>query len=77
MQQRLRVFEVFLTTDQRIRYQQNLANRKIAIMVLTGTSKWSQVKLHGNRIATAVDSAKAGSYSEVFIPFESDSRSSI
>jgi hypothetical protein len=35
-------FELFFTTDQRIRYQQNLAGRKIAIVVLTGTTKWSQ-----------------------------------
>ena len=39
-------FELFLTTDQRIRYQQNLAGRKIAIVVLTGTTKWFQVRLH-------------------------------
>jgi hypothetical protein len=27
------MFEVFLTTDQRLRYQQNLTNRRIAIVV--------------------------------------------
>ncbi len=31
--------DVLLTTDQRIRYQQNLANRQIAIVVLTGTAR--------------------------------------
>lgn len=30
--------DVLLTTDQRMRYQQNLAGRKIALVVLTGTS---------------------------------------
>ncbi len=32
-------FHLFMTTDRRIRYQQNLAGRKIAIVVLTGTTK--------------------------------------
>jgi hypothetical protein len=32
-------FEVFLTTDKNIRYQQNLAERVIAIVVL-GNSRW-------------------------------------
>lgn len=33
--------DLLLTTDRRIRYQQNLASRKIAIVVLSGTTKWS------------------------------------
>ena len=37
--------DVVLTTDQRIRYQQNLAGRQIAIVVLTGTTKWTRVRL--------------------------------
>ena len=36
-------FELLLTTDRRIQYQQNLKDRKIAIVVLTGTTKWSRV----------------------------------
>jgi hypothetical protein len=62
--------EVLLTTDQGIRYQQNLSGRKIAIVVLTGTTKWPRVRLHGERIAAAVNAAKPGSYTEVEIPFE-------
>lgn len=30
-------FEVFLTTDQNLRYQQNLQNRQIAVVVLPTT----------------------------------------
>ena len=30
--------------NRRIRYQQNLARRKIAFVVLTGTTKWSRVR---------------------------------
>ncbi len=62
--------EVLLTTDRRIRYQQNLRRRTIAIVVLSGTTKWSQVQLHGRRIAAAVDAARPGSYEEVDIPFD-------
>jgi hypothetical protein len=62
-------FHMLLTTDQRIRYQQNLTNRKIAILVLSGTTKWSRVQLHRDRIAAAVEAAIPGSYTEVFIPF--------
>jgi hypothetical protein len=58
-----------LTTDRRIRYQQNLAGRTIAILVLTGTTKWSRVRLQVKRIAAAVNAATPGSYTEIEIPF--------
>ena len=35
-------FDLLLTTDKRIRYQQNLTGRKIAIVVL-GNSRWQMV----------------------------------
>ena len=63
-------FEVLLTTDRRIRYQQNLRERRIALVVLTGTTKWSRVRQHTNQVAVAVTAATAGSYSEVHIPLE-------
>ena len=62
-------FDLLLTTDRRIRYQQNLAGRKIAIVVLTGTTKWSRVRLHLPNIIVAVNAATSGSYAEVQIPF--------
>ena len=64
--------EVLLTTDQKIRYQQNLTGRKIAIVVITGTTKWSRVRLYLERIANAVNAAPPGSCTEVEIPFEDD-----
>jgi hypothetical protein len=63
--------DVLLTTDANIRYQQNLAGRKIALVVLTGTTKWSRVRLHLQRIAAVVNTATPGSYAEVEIPFGS------
>lgn len=62
--------DLLLTTDQRIRYQQNLKGQRIAIVVLAGTTKWSRVRLHLGRIAAAVKTATPGSYSEVDIPYE-------
>ena len=62
-------FDLLLTTDQRIRYQQNLTGRRIAILVLSGTTKWSRVRIQCKRIAEAVDAATPGGYTEVFIPF--------
>jgi hypothetical protein len=61
-------FELLLTTDRRIRIQQNLQSRRIALLVLTGSTKWSQVRQHAERIAASV--ASPGSYAEVEIPFE-------
>jgi hypothetical protein len=61
--------DLLLTTDRRIRYQQNLTGRKIAIVVLTGTTKWSRIKLHLQRIADVVDATTTGSYTEIDIPF--------
>jgi hypothetical protein len=63
-------FELLLTTDRRIRYQQNLRVRRIALVVLTGSTRWSGVQQHADRIATAVASATPGRYSEVEISFE-------
>jgi uncharacterized protein (DUF433 family) len=62
--------ELLVTTDQRIHYQQNLMGRKIAIVVLTGTTKWSRVRLHLARIAAVVAAAAPGSYTEVAIPYD-------
>ena len=62
-------FDVLLTTDKRIRYQQNLTKRKIAIVVL-GNSTWRIVRLYLDRIALAANAATPGSYAEVDIPFQ-------
>jgi hypothetical protein len=61
--------DLLLSTDQGIRYQQNLVGRKIALVVLTGATKWSRVRLHIDRITATVAAAKSGTYAEVEIPF--------
>ena len=60
-------FDVFLTGDKNIRYQQNLVGRSMAIVVLS-TPQWPVVRLHIARIAAAVNAATPGSYVEVEIP---------
>jgi hypothetical protein len=62
-------FELLLTTDKNIQYQQNLKGRQIAIIVLRN-STWRMVREHLDRIAAAVNEATAGSFAEVDIPFE-------
>ena len=62
-------FDLLLTTDKNVRYQQNLADRKISIVVL-GQSPWWLVREHLDAIAAAVNAATRGSYAEVDIPFK-------
>lgn len=60
-------FEVLVTPDKNIRYQQNLRNRKIAIVVL-GNPLWPILRLHAHLVLSAVNAATPGSYTEVDIP---------
>jgi hypothetical protein len=62
-------FEVMVTTDKNIRYQQNLKARKIALVVLEH-SQWPMVKLVAENIVAAVNAAEPGSYVEVVVPFK-------
>jgi hypothetical protein len=57
-------FDVMLTADTRIRYQQNLSGRRLALVVLTSPA-WPMVKNHLPDIQAAVDTATPGSYQEV------------
>ena len=62
-------FDVLLTADKNIRYQQNLTGRRIALVVLS-TPQWPRVRLHVAIIAAAVNAAMPGSYAEVNIPYK-------
>jgi hypothetical protein len=48
-------------------YQQNLARRKIAVVIL-GRQQWPQLRPHVQRVVEAVNTAAPGSYVEVDIP---------
>ena len=60
-------FQLIVTTDKNVRYQQKLEGRKIAIVVL-GNSPWWLVRRHLDEIVSAVNGAGPGSYTEVEIP---------
>jgi hypothetical protein len=60
-------FQVLVTPDKNIRYQQNLAKRKMAIVVI-GNPLWPILRLHCQMVGSAVDAARPGSYTEVDIP---------
>ena len=62
-------FEVVVTTDRNLRYQQNLAGRKIALVVL-GQGRWSVIKWYIAEVVAAINAARPGSYTEVEIPFD-------
>jgi hypothetical protein len=54
-------FDLLITTDKNLEYQQNLARRKIAILVLPTTS-WPEIQPHQNEIVEAVVKIKSGDY---------------
>jgi len=60
---------LLLTTDKNVRYQQNLAGRKVSIIVL-GNSPWWLVRQHLREMVAAVNAATPGSYAEVEISFK-------
>ncbi len=60
-------FDLFITADQGLSYQQNLTERKLALIVLS-TNNWSFIKAHIGAIMAAVDAVKPGGYAEVEIP---------
>jgi hypothetical protein len=62
-------FELLLTADNNMRYQQNLSGRKIILVVLS-TPQWPRVRLHIEKIAAALNSVKPSSYLEIEIPYE-------
>jgi len=62
-----RSFDVLVTTYQNLRYQQNLAGRRLAILVLPTTS-WPRLPPHAAAIATAVLSLRPGELHEWSFP---------
>ena len=61
-------FDLLVTTDQNLSYQQNLAGRRLAILVLPTTS-WPKISRHASFVAEAVGQMQPGDYRElVFSP---------
>ena len=59
-------FEVLITTDKSLKYQQNLASRTLSIVVLLTTS-WPRIQNSLPAVLAAVDNAAPGGYAEVAI----------
>ena len=57
-------FDLLVTTDRNLRHQQNLAEQRIAILVLPTTS-WPRLQKIASQIAAAVASLQPGQYLEV------------
>ncbi len=60
-------FDILVTADSNIRYQQNLAGRRIALVVLS-TNIWPTIRANPDPVRHAVDRAQPGSYTAV--PFD-------
>jgi hypothetical protein len=61
-------FDLFVTADQELSYQQNLIGRKIAVLVLS-TNNWSVIRDRVAEIAAAIDAATSGSFAFVDIGY--------
>jgi predicted nuclease of predicted toxin-antitoxin system len=59
-----RSFDIIITTDQNLKYQQNLSDRQIAILVLP-TTNWLEIQNHVAEVSNLVDQIKSGEYREL------------
>ena len=57
-------FNILITTDQNLRYQQNLRGRILAILVLPTTS-WPKIQRHLEKVSAGVNALKPGEYREL------------
>lgn len=57
-------FDCFVTTDQSLKYQQNLSERNVAIVVLLSTS-WPRIAARADEIAATIANVPAREYVEI------------
>ena len=62
-------FELLVTTDQHLKYQQILTERRIAVIVLTATS-WPRIQKVLPNILEAISGIGPNGYIEVDVPYE-------
>jgi predicted nuclease of predicted toxin-antitoxin system len=62
-----REFDLFLTSDRNLQYQQNLRDRKIAILLLA-TNHWPTLKKYSSLVQAALDKIKPSEFVRVEIP---------
>ena len=61
-------FEVMITTDQGIRYQQNLSGRKLTLVVIS-TNDRTRIRKSKSVVVDAISEMLPGSLVEIRIPF--------
>ncbi len=59
-------FDLLITTDRQLRYQQNLVSRRLAILVLPTTS-WPRLQKSIPQICEATDRCTPGDYVELIL----------
>lgn len=57
-------FDLLLTTDKNLKYQQNLTGRRLGIIVLP-TTNWAEIRDHTGEINAAIAGCKPGGFVEV------------
>jgi predicted nuclease of predicted toxin-antitoxin system len=60
-------FDVFVTTDQNLKYQQNLSGRNLSILILP-TTNWPRLKDHTELIAEAIGRLGPSDFVELLLP---------
>lgn len=56
-------YDLFVTSDQNLRYQQNLVGRKIAILELS-TNDWNTIQAHVANVVSRIESMKPGEFAQ-------------
>jgi predicted nuclease of predicted toxin-antitoxin system len=59
-------YEILITGDQNMSYQQNIGHRQIAVIVLL-SNRWPDVQLRSEEIRAALEAIKPGEFREVSI----------
>lgn len=62
-------FDVMITTDKNIRYQQNLAGRRLALVVIS-TNDWTRVRKWKSIVVGPLSDIAPGDFLEIDIPFD-------
>lgn len=61
-------FDAMITTDKSIPYQQNLAGRRLAL-VLISTNDWTRIRKSKSVVTDALSEIRPGSVLKIQIPF--------
>ena len=61
--------DLFVTSDQNLRYQQNLAGRRIAILELS-TNDWNIIQAHVTDVVSRIESMKPGEFAQYQVTCE-------